>query len=361
MLRNRRRSWSVVAALVVVASGASVAGVGRLGEPLATSDAHTVLAVLAAVGGILYLLAAARYYRLFRERPGAVLLAVITAFVLLAEALLTTALARNWQLSWWEWHALLIAGYAFVFYIVHNEYRREGDGRGLFSSIALEQTVRDLRAQYNAALEGLVDAIREGADRGEPVAVGRVRAALAARFDLTEGQGQVLERAAESLAADRDQIRALDALVEIGGHTRIGVGEHELLALADRLVRGAFPRDDLRLGLLDDGVLRRVGADGSLEPWPDDEDGEPAIASPFRCRGGRPASSTSGARASCPSASAPCSPHWPASSRRRWRTRACTSSSTGCFAATSHRRWPHPCWPIRAARRSAGRCRRSRS
>lgn len=274
VLRNRRRSWSVAAALVVVSAVASLAGLGRLGDPLASGDAHTVLGVLAAAGGALYLLAAARYYRLFRERPGAVLLSVITAFVLLAEALLTTALARNWQLSWWEWHALLIAGYAFVAYTVHNEYRREGDARGLFSSIALEQTVRDLRGQYNEALEGLVDAIREGADRGEPVAVGRVQAALAARFDLTEGQGRVLERAAESLAADRDQIRALDALVEIGSNTRIGVSEHELLALADRLVREAFPRDELRVGLLSDGVLRRVGADGSLQPWPDDSEGE---------------------------------------------------------------------------------------
>ena len=84
----------------------------------------------------------------------------------------------------------------------------------------------------------------------------------------------MLERAAESLAADRDQIRALDALVEIGANTRIGVGERELLAAADRLVRGAFPRDDLRLGLLDDGVLRRVGAGGRLEPWPDDTGSE---------------------------------------------------------------------------------------
>ena len=64
----------------------------------------------------LYLLAAARYYQRFRAQPGAVLLAVVTAFVLLAEALLAAALARNWQLSWWEWHVLLITGYAFVAY-----------------------------------------------------------------------------------------------------------------------------------------------------------------------------------------------------------------------------------------------------
>jgi class 3 adenylate cyclase len=274
VLRHRRRTWTAVIALVVAAIVASVIGLGALGDPLLPADADIVLGALAAAGGVLYLVAAARYYRLFREQPGAVLLSVITAFVLLAEALLTAALARNWQLSWWEWHALLITGYAFVAYTVHNEYRREGDARGLFASIALEQTVRDLRAQYNDALEGLVDAIRDGADRGEPVTVGRVRAALAARFELTEGQARVLERAAESLAADRDQIRALDALVEIGANTRIGVGERELLAAADRLVRGAFPRDDLRIGLLDDGVLRRVGDGGRLEPWHDDDEGE---------------------------------------------------------------------------------------
>lgn len=38
--------------------------------------------------------------------------------------------------------------------------------------------------------------------------------------------------------------------------------------------RGAFPRDELRLGLLDDGALRRVGSGGCLEPWPDDGEGE---------------------------------------------------------------------------------------
>jgi class 3 adenylate cyclase len=274
MLRNRSRSWTAVIALVVVALVASLAGFGALGDPLARDDADVVLGLLAAAGGALYLLAAGRYYGLYRERPGAVLLAVITAFVLLAEALLTVALARNWQLSWWEWHVLLITGYAFVAYTVHNAYRSEGDARGLFASIALEQTVRDLRAQYNDALEGLVEAIREGADRGDPVKVGRVTAALSDRFELTEGQGRVLERAAESLAADRDQIRALDALVEIGANTRIGTGERELLAAADGLVSGAFPRDDLRIGLLDDGVLHRVGAGGLLEPWPEDEEGE---------------------------------------------------------------------------------------
>jgi len=272
LLRRQRAMWLGAGALVLAVAIATLAGAGAWGKPLAPSDADALIGALAATGGALYLVAAARYARLFRERPGAVLLSVITAFVLLAEALLTAALARNWQLSWWEWHVLLTIAYGLVAYTVRTEYHREGDARGLFASIALERTVRDLRGQYNAALEGLVDAIRDGADRGEPVAVGRATAALAARFELTEGQARVLERAAESLAADRDQIRALDALVEIGRGARIGVGERELLALAVQHVRDAFPRDELRVGVLDDGALRLVGRSGELEPWPEGDD-----------------------------------------------------------------------------------------
>jgi class 3 adenylate cyclase len=268
VVRARWALWLVVTLLVVIGVALSLIDAGAWGRPLSPDDHDRALAVVGVVGGALYLLAAIRYYLLFRRRPAALLLAVITAFVLLAEALLAATLGRNWQLSWWEWHVLLIAGYGFVAYSAQVEYRREGRSSGLFAAIALEETIRNLRAEYSAALETLVDAIRTGADRGEQVEVGRAAAALTSRFGLTEGQGRVLGRAAESLAADRNQIRALDALVTLGHNTRIGTGERELLALAERLVRGAFPRDELRLGLLDDGALLCLGAGGDLEPWP---------------------------------------------------------------------------------------------
>ena len=264
IVRGRRWLWLLVAALVVTAIVTSIAGIGAWGRPITPESRDTLLTILAVSGGALYLIAALRYYVLFRHRPAGILLAVITAFVLLAESLAAAAFAHNWQLSWWEWHVLLVLGYGFVAYSAHIEYHREGRVGGLFAAIALEQTIRDLRAEYSAALETLVDAIQHGADHGEAADVGRAVGAVTTRFDLGEGQGRVLETAAESLAADRNQIRALDALVAIGRNTRIGLGEPELLALAGDLVRAAFPRDELEIGLLDDGELKRVGSDGRL-------------------------------------------------------------------------------------------------
>jgi len=271
VIRASRLLVPAVVVLVGTAVALSLAEAGSWGKPLAPDDRDRALTLLAIVGVTLYLIAAFRYHVLFRRRPSALLLAVITSFVLLAEALIATALARNWQLSWWEWHVLVIAGYGFVAYSARVEGRREGTSRGLFAAIGLEETMRNMRAEYAAALEALVDAIRVAADHGDQMQVGKATAALASRFELSEGQGRVLERAAEALAADRDQIRSLEALVTIGRNTRLGTPERELLALAGRLVRGAFPRDELRLGLIDDGALLLVVPEGDLHPWPPDD------------------------------------------------------------------------------------------
>ena len=42
------------------------------------------------------------------------LLAVASAFILLAESMVAMAFARNWHLSWWEWHVLMLAAFALV-------------------------------------------------------------------------------------------------------------------------------------------------------------------------------------------------------------------------------------------------------
>jgi class 3 adenylate cyclase len=42
------------------------------------------------------------------------LVATMAAFLLLAEALVAIAFARNWHLSWWEWHVLMLAAFALV-------------------------------------------------------------------------------------------------------------------------------------------------------------------------------------------------------------------------------------------------------
>ena len=76
-------------------------------------------------------------------------------------------------------------------------------------------------------------------------------AALAARFDLTEGQAQVLERAAEALVAEREQIGRLQALVAVGAESRVIMDEHELLERGVELTGRAIRPDALQVGLVE--------------------------------------------------------------------------------------------------------------
>ena len=183
---------------------------------------------MAVAGVALYTLASARYFRLHRRRPSVILIAVLTAFALLAEAMIAVALARNWAASWWEWHLLMAFAFAFVFYSAHVQYAREGSWSSLFHGIYLQETIEQIRREHSAALEALVEAMQPPQGNGARP-VGRVVADLADRFDLTEGQAQVLERAAEALVAEREQIQRLRALVAVGAEARVILDERQLL------------------------------------------------------------------------------------------------------------------------------------
>jgi hypothetical protein len=118
-------------------------------------------AIVAVVAVALYLVAAIRFYLLHRRSPAAVLLSLITAFVLLAEAMVAITLASKWHLSWWEWHILLVFAFGFVAYSAYVQYRREGTSAGLFDAVGVASTTRRIRAEYGAALEDLVTALEE--------------------------------------------------------------------------------------------------------------------------------------------------------------------------------------------------------
>ena len=103
-----------VALLVLLAGWAawSLAGLPPLDRPPDTAE--DLPALLAVPTVALYVASAARYVQLWRRRPSLVLLAMLSAFVLLAEAMLAMALADNWHLAWWEWHVLLLVAFGVV-------------------------------------------------------------------------------------------------------------------------------------------------------------------------------------------------------------------------------------------------------
>jgi class 3 adenylate cyclase len=213
--------------------------------------------VVAVIGLIGYAVAAARYYLLHRRTPAAMLISIVTAFVLLAEAMVAVTLAHKWHLSWWEWHVLLAFAFGFVAYSAYVQYRREGSSAGLFDAISLAETTRRIRVEYGAALEDLVTTLRDR-ERGEPAAgTTSLAARVAERFGLTEGQAAVLDRAGAALAAERDLSGRLAALVAVGERSRVGSAEEEFLRDAlDRLGPAYGP---VRIGLVSGGTLEVEG------------------------------------------------------------------------------------------------------
>jgi class 3 adenylate cyclase len=81
--------------------------------------------LLAVPAVLLYGYAAVRFLRLPTARSGLMPLAMASACVLLAEAMIAIAFARNWHLSWWEWHVLMLAAFALVAAGARASWREE--------------------------------------------------------------------------------------------------------------------------------------------------------------------------------------------------------------------------------------------
>ncbi|MFG1960573.1 adenylate/guanylate cyclase domain-containing protein [Nonomuraea sp. NPDC049028] len=191
----------------------------------------------------LYGAASVMMFQPHRQRPSAMLVSLITAYALLAEAMIAGMSQLNWHLSWWEWHILLTLAFVFVAYSAYIQFRREGSSGGLFDSVALSATVARIQLHYDEALEELVEHVR----RGESLAATR----LSDKFRLNEGQAAVLDRAGEALARERDLSERLSALVAVSAQTRVRQSESDLLATTLERVRQAY--GDVRIGLVADG------------------------------------------------------------------------------------------------------------
>lgn len=255
------RAARVIAWRVPLALGVGVLIVGWAvlslapGSPLADLPPPTIrawLQVVAIVGVALYAVAIVRsiaHYR--RQRASAVLLSLITAQVLLAESLVAMATAANWHLSWWLWHILMTIAFAYIAYAAQIEYRREGATTTLFASIVAGETLQRMREQYAGALDRLVGAIESAGvvddAAGGPTAMRATIGQLQEQIGISEGQAEVLEEAAETLAQERLEGRRLAALVQVGREARLVVDEDALVQVAEERLRAAFPGDELSI------------------------------------------------------------------------------------------------------------------
>jgi HD-GYP domain-containing protein (c-di-GMP phosphodiesterase class II) len=102
-----------------------------------------------------------RRWRLGRDR---VELAMVLASWLSVNALASLELAELWRLSWWDYHAYLLIGFAAAAYAVVAASRRTGSIETALTSISLRDPLEHIRHGYPEALHALVGAV-EAKDR----------------------------------------------------------------------------------------------------------------------------------------------------------------------------------------------------
>jgi adenylate cyclase len=130
----------VLLALMAAWAVVSIAQLPPLHRGPVPERAGGLLAAFAIPAVLLYGVSALRYFQLWRRRPSWMLLAMMSAFVLLAEAMIAVVFARNWALSWWEWHLLLLAAFGLVALGARAQWREER-----FADLYLGDTVSGVR------------------------------------------------------------------------------------------------------------------------------------------------------------------------------------------------------------------------
>ncbi len=148
----------------------------------------------ALVAVALYAFAAWHFVRLYLARRRPLLLAIVVALVLLAEAMITVALSRDWHLSWWEWHVLMALAFGTVAYGARVEYRREGSLTGAFGGLYLAGTLERLNRWHADALSDLAAAGAGGGSTAPVLDRLRMDGATTEELALLERAGGELKR-----------------------------------------------------------------------------------------------------------------------------------------------------------------------
>jgi class 3 adenylate cyclase len=243
-----RHLQPALVALLALWAVVSLALLPQVEDPSIPERGSAALAVPAALAIALYGLAVVQYLRLYARRPSGLVLAVASAFVLLAEAALATAAARNWQATWWEWHLLMLAAFALVAWAARQEWHEER-----FSDLYLDETragEREVSVLF-ADLAGFTP-FSERHEPGEVTAM--LNAYFAAVVPEVESRGGQVELTGDSVMA----------VFTGDDHARDAAGAALALQVAAARVAAAHPewprfRAGVNSGPVTAGVLGAAG------------------------------------------------------------------------------------------------------
>jgi adenylate cyclase len=127
VMRRRSLLQGAVVGVMVLWFLWTVAKLPPLDRAASEGATGSLLGVMAVLGVIIYGVAAARYWVVYRSNMSLLPASVIACFVLLSEAMIGVATTgeRSWHASWWEWHALIVLAYLIIGFAARREWREE--------------------------------------------------------------------------------------------------------------------------------------------------------------------------------------------------------------------------------------------
>jgi adenylate cyclase len=278
----------------------SLAELPPLDDPLAAEQLDGWQLVLAAIGVALFGIAAIGFLRIHRRRQERFVLAFALTFALLAEAMVVIAWARNWQISWWEWHVLMFASFILIAAVARAEWHEER-----FSPLYLDETLAgatevsilfadlagftsfsearhpaEVAAMLNAYFGRLIPLMERVGGDVHQISGDELMVVFGQRDDQAEHAAQaaraalLLQREAERIARDHGEWPRFRVGVNSGevhaglvggtrGHRKHGyVGD--IVNVTARL-QAAAPVGGVLIG---DGTFRELGTRAVVEPVP---------------------------------------------------------------------------------------------
>lgn len=135
IIRHARVIRAGLLVLMVAWAALSLASIPPLDDPTPAERATGALIIPAAVALVFFAFAGGRYLVMAVRARSAILLAVASACILLAEAMVAVAFSRSWQLTWWEWHLLMLVAFGAIAVSARREESAER-----FSDLYLDHT-----------------------------------------------------------------------------------------------------------------------------------------------------------------------------------------------------------------------------
>jgi len=184
--RFPRATLAAVAAAAVAGSLWIVvnptAGLGD--RPFSGESTLTHLVIVAS--GLILLVTGAMHWQRWRLGRDRVQLGLVVACWLSVDALISFELGQFWRISWWDYHAYLLAGFAAAAWAVVTESRRARSVSGAIATLSITDPLEHIARGYPEALNALVGAV-EAKDRythGHSVRVADLSVRIGLRLDL---------------------------------------------------------------------------------------------------------------------------------------------------------------------------------